>query len=137
MDPVDINWLAVAIAAAAYFGLGALWYSPLLFANRWLAARGMTMDQLEAGPGPGLGYAVVAGTSIVGALALDVVLAWSGGGGVLDGLAVAAIVAIAFIGADAVKRVVFEDEPLALYAIDNGYALAGFLLMGAILGAWR
>jgi hypothetical protein len=31
----ELNWLAVLIGAAIYFVLGALWYSPMLFARPW------------------------------------------------------------------------------------------------------
>jgi hypothetical protein len=33
----DINWLAVLVAGIAYWALGALWYSKILFSNKWLA----------------------------------------------------------------------------------------------------
>ena len=32
-----IHWLAVLAAAVAYFSLGAIWYSKVLFAKKWLA----------------------------------------------------------------------------------------------------
>ena len=32
-----IQWLAVLAAAVAYFALGAIWYSKVLFAKKWLA----------------------------------------------------------------------------------------------------
>ena len=35
-----INFLAVIVAALAAFGLGAVWYSPLLFAKQWVAFNG-------------------------------------------------------------------------------------------------
>ena len=31
-----IHWLAVLAAAVAYFALGAIWYSKILFAKKWL-----------------------------------------------------------------------------------------------------
>ena len=40
MSLAGVNVLAVLTAAALTFGLGALWYSPLLFARRWMAAHG-------------------------------------------------------------------------------------------------
>lgn len=32
-----LNWPAIAVAALAYFALGSLWYSPLLFVKKWIA----------------------------------------------------------------------------------------------------
>ena len=34
-DLSTINWLAVIVGAVIYFALGALWYSPVLFARAW------------------------------------------------------------------------------------------------------
>ncbi len=34
----ELNWLAVLVGAVIYFALGALWYSPMLFARPWQAS---------------------------------------------------------------------------------------------------
>ena len=46
----DLNWLAVIVAALAYFAIGAVWYAPPAFGRAWMAAGGMTV---EPGDGPG------------------------------------------------------------------------------------
>ena len=38
---VDVNYVAVIVAAFAVFVLGWLWYSPLLFYKPWMRARGI------------------------------------------------------------------------------------------------
>ena len=43
-----INWLAVLVAAIVIFVLGGLWYSPVLFARRWIALQGRTEEQMRA-----------------------------------------------------------------------------------------
>jgi Protein of unknown function (DUF1761) len=40
----QLNWLAILVAAVAYFMLGALWYSKLLFANTWIKSTGVDMN---------------------------------------------------------------------------------------------
>jgi hypothetical protein len=45
----QINWLAVLVAAIAYFMLGALWYSKPLFGSKWAAAVGMDMNDPHKG----------------------------------------------------------------------------------------
>jgi hypothetical protein len=40
-----INYPAVAASAVAYWVLGALWYSPLLFARPFIALKGWTPEQ--------------------------------------------------------------------------------------------
>lgn len=49
MDLSNINYLAVGIAAVAAFGLGALWYSPVLFGKRWQHNLGFTDESLQQG----------------------------------------------------------------------------------------
>ena len=43
---VNLNWLALAIGFVVTYVLGALWYSPLLFGNKWLALRGETPESI-------------------------------------------------------------------------------------------
>ena len=31
----SLNWLHVLVATVAYFAIGAIWYSPVLFAKPW------------------------------------------------------------------------------------------------------
>src|SRR2546428_11141128 len=48
MPAANVNVLAVIVAALATFVLGAVWYSPVLFAKQWMQAHGYTPEQLEA-----------------------------------------------------------------------------------------
>jgi hypothetical protein len=38
---MNVSWLAVLLAAVAAFAIGALWYSPLLFARAWQREAGL------------------------------------------------------------------------------------------------
>ena len=53
----DLNWLAVIVAAIAYFAIGALWYSPPVFGTAWMSAGGVSAEEIEGGPGAAV-YAV-------------------------------------------------------------------------------
>ena len=44
-----LNYLAVLVAGIVIFLLGGLWYSPILFAKKWIALQGKTEEQLRAG----------------------------------------------------------------------------------------
>jgi Protein of unknown function (DUF1761) len=46
---MDINWLAMLVAALVPLAVGALWYSPMLFANAWMKTNGLTEEQLKKG----------------------------------------------------------------------------------------
>ena len=43
----DVNFLAIAVAAVISTGLGALWYSPLLFGPAWMKALGKTETKVS------------------------------------------------------------------------------------------
>ena len=45
---LHINILAVIVAGIVTFGIGALWYSPLLFGKHWMQFNGVTPDKAEA-----------------------------------------------------------------------------------------
>ena len=46
---MQMNWLAMLVAAIVPLAVGALWYSPLLFANAWMKSTGLTEDALKKG----------------------------------------------------------------------------------------
>src|SRR5690349_13548372 len=46
--PQGTNYLAVLVCAVIIFMLGGLWYSPMLFAKRWVALQGKTMEEMQA-----------------------------------------------------------------------------------------
>ena len=45
MDISKLNFLAILVAAATTFMLGGLWYSPILFAKRWMRESGVSEEQ--------------------------------------------------------------------------------------------
>jgi Protein of unknown function (DUF1761) len=133
MDPTDVQWGAVAVAALASFLVGALWYSPLMFARPWMVDVGLSREALERG---GLGRifagsalaAVVIATNLAFFLGPDPSIAWGAGAGALAG--------IGWVATALTTTYLFERRPLRLLAIDAGYHAATFTLMGLILGAW-
>jgi iron(III) transport system permease protein len=49
----DLNWLAVIVAAVAFFGLGAIWYAPPVFGRAWARSAGV---ELPEGEQPGAAF---------------------------------------------------------------------------------
>ena len=45
----EVNYIAVALAALSAFLLGGLWYSPALFADRWMRLTGQSEETLKGG----------------------------------------------------------------------------------------
>ena len=49
-----INWISVLIATVAYFMLGWLWYSKMLFATKWIGYLKIDVNDPNAKKGMGL-----------------------------------------------------------------------------------
>ena len=45
----EVNWIAVGMCAVSSLVLGAIWYSPALFARQWQTAAGLSEEQASSG----------------------------------------------------------------------------------------
>lgn len=131
----QVNWLGVLAAAIANFVIGGLWYSPLLFGNAWMRANGFDEAHLKRGsPAVIFGVAFLFSLIMAANLAFflsapETTLAFALGASLAAGLGWAAL------GLGIVA--LFERRPWAYLLINGGYLTVAFLVMGAILGAWR
>ena len=136
---MKINYLAVVASAVAYWILGALWYSPLLFARPFIALRGWTPEELAAIQATS--HAGEIGAAFLTSLVLAYVLAhfvkFTGAETVKSGMLMGFWLFIGFVLTTNLETVIFEGRPLGLYLINNGYHLVGLLGMGALLAVWR
>jgi hypothetical protein len=53
------------------------------------------------------------------------------------GMKIGLAVWLGFVTTVQLTNVLFGKQPVKLYAINTGYQLVCYLVMGAILGAWR
>ena len=128
------NYLAVVVAAIAYFILGGLWYG-VLFHKPWMALEQMTIEQAKT-VSPVVPYIVSFLLELLIAYSLAQLCIWRNANTASRGASVGVLVWIGFVGPIALMTYMFEMRPRALYAINEFYPLAGLILMGAILGAW-
>lgn len=128
-----VNWLAVIAAGLLYFGLGALWYSPLLFAKPFIRFRG-GMEAIENGNPAEYGLVFVA--DFVSASVLALILNAVNPANALDGALVGVIVGAGIAVASGFVFTVFSGPHKGLWLIYTGYQLVAFTLMGVILTLW-
>jgi hypothetical protein len=131
--PVEINWLAVIVAAVVKFAIGGVWYTAL-FGRQWRALMGVA----EGSPMTGLGQAMA--VQIVGDLIMAYILArfvghygWGFGTGIIVGF----MAWLGFVATVSVGQIFYEHRSPMIIAINNGYLLIGLVVMGAILGVWH
>lgn len=127
-----INWLAVLVSAVSTFLLGGLWYGPLL-GRAWMSASGITEEQARQG-----NMTRVFGVSFALQLLAAVVLAMFIGGEstATFGLFAGACVGVAWVATGLGVIYLFEQRPLGHWAVNAGYHVVSYTIMGLILGAW-
>lgn len=131
----DVNYLAVLAAALSTFVIGGVWYSPLLFHRAWMGASGLTEEDLQKGSlGQIFGLAFVFSVGMAFNLAMflsgpETTAAWGATAGALAGVGWVAL-SIAILA-------LFERRPWSYVLVNGGYFAVAFVVMGAILGAWR
>lgn len=133
MQNVDVNWIAIIVAAIVPMVLGALWYSPVLFAEPWMRAVGRTREELGDAA---LGYLLSAVGAFLASYALARIMRWAEVDDLWNGVLVGALVWVGFVATVLAVTTYFGGRPRALWAINAGYQLVALVLMGAIHGAW-
>ena len=135
MNPNQINWLAVVAAALSTFVVGGLWYSPVLFGKVWLKANGFTEAQAQS-----FNKARAFGGAFLLALVMSANLAMflaDPTTTLLWGMTAGALAGVGWVAAGLAVVALFENRSLSYILVNGGYLIVSFVLMGAILGAWR
>ena len=132
-----MNYWAVVLAALTAMVVGALWYSPLLFAKPYMALRGINPDTL-ANVSPPIAEMLgelLKNLIVAYVLARFVVLL-----GVANWKSAVRLGLWVWLGFQAMLltgALLHEGMPWMLYSIHAGDALVKTLLMTVILGVWR
>jgi hypothetical protein len=132
----QINYVAVLVTAVIYWVLGALWYSPLMFAKPWMLAIGKTEDELkQSSPVPAFVGSFVA--MLVMAYVMAHIIFYSNARTFTGGLMAGFWCWLGFVATTSAINALFQRSPRALLLINNSYALLGLLIMGVIQALWR
>ncbi len=138
MEGYQVNIPAVLVSAVAAFALGALWYSPVLFAKQWMKAQGHTPEKLEAmKKGMARAYGVSFVCFLVTAAAMALLIGRLGIGSVLGGIKLGVLCWVGFAATVGLTANMYSDKPLSAYLIDAGYQLVYMVIMGIILALWH
>jgi hypothetical protein len=135
MNHLTFNPWAIVVCAVIQWVLGAIWYSPVLFAKPWKAMVYAHSDPKKNN--------MVAGmiVSFLGSLILSFVLAhvvlWASVTTPAHGALVGFIMWAGFIVAPLSAQHIYEGRPFNLFAINVGYWLVGLAISGAVIAVWR
>jgi hypothetical protein len=136
MHELHFNHWAILVSAVIQWLLGAVWYSPALFAKPWAAVVGISKDTSKTS-------SMVMGmiASFIGSLVTSFVLAhvvlWSGAQTFAIGSAIGLIMWMGFVAAPLWASYIYEGRPAKLFAINTGYWLVACVISGGLLAVWR
>ncbi|MEA2715202.1 MAG: hypothetical protein QOG91_230 [Candidatus Parcubacteria bacterium] len=134
-----VNFWPILVAAIVAFGIGALWYSPILFGREWMMLTKMTSADIAAAKAKGMwkSYVTQFIVSLVMFCVLTFLIVSTGTASGSDGAFLAFIVWLGFVATEAVGRLLWENKPFKLIMISGIGSLITLVIGGAIIGAWR
>jgi hypothetical protein len=130
-----VNLWAVILAGISYLILGMLWYSPLLFGNKWIKLKGFTDEDFKTNKPMWMITLLSFLSAAVASLVISLILGPNPNGPF--GAIIGACIAVFFISMSKLTSVLFENQPVRLYLLHAGFDVVAFMLMGAIIGYWR
>lgn len=139
MNDVIVNFWAVLVAALVQMGLGALWYSPMLFAKPWMALVGKTPESIKQTPSQKMAgmYIATCACALIMAYILAHFVVYTQSKTITDGLQTGWYAWLGFVATTSLVNTLFSGRSWKLYLIDAGYHLISLLAAGAILAIWR
>jgi hypothetical protein len=129
------HW-SILVSAIIQWAIGAIWYSPVLFAKQWAA-----LVSTPSGPDKQksmiIGMICSFGGSVVLSGILWHVIAWSGANTWGSGSFVGFLCWGGFFAAPQVGQYIFEGRRFKLFAINSSYWLFALLVTGGLLAVWK
>jgi hypothetical protein len=130
----NLNWLSIVVAAVSAFILGGLWYSPLMFAKRWMKETGITEESTK-----NTNMIKVFGLSFLLALVASFFLAMfiGAGAGASFGALAGFMAGLGWVFTFMGISYLFEAKTLAHFLINSLYSVTSLTIMGLIIGVWQ
>lgn len=135
-----MNWLAIIAATLAYYFIGAIWYSKILFGKTWMELANVQMTEETKKKMP----MIMAGTFVIsfvfataiGLLSLAVTPLETGMTAKRC-IELAVIVSGGIACMTVMLNGMYEGKPMKLLLINCGYNLVGSIAISLIVGMWR
>ncbi len=121
----DLNWLGVLVGAVLAFGFGAIWWSPKVLGNAWMAAQGKTEKDFAGSPMmPGM---VTQGVALVLSGMLVATLKMLGGALFIP----AVVLLILTVVVSMLAGMLFEGKSTKFWAINAGGEAISLVIIAA------
>jgi hypothetical protein len=132
---IQVNFLAVFVAALANYAIATIWYA-VLFRGLWKKLTGIS----DMKPTPTKMVLVFIGSLMLSLVLLHAIVfgnAYLKKSGVDGGLMGGFFSWIGFIAPITFTNVIYEKRPWKLWLLDNAFWLVSLLAMGTILSVWQ
>lgn len=132
-----VNWLAVLVAAIAYFALGAIWYNKSVFGTKWATGHGLNMNDPEARKGAGQIMTLSFFAFVVITIALAFLVVKLNLTAFMSGVKLGLITGIGFSWMAICISYLYTKKPTSIHLIDGMYHVLGQIVVSIILCLWR
>ncbi|SFB02881.1 MULTISPECIES: DUF1761 domain-containing protein [unclassified Bacillus (in: firmicutes)] len=129
----ELNYLAVLVGGIIYMGFGAIYFSPILFGNKWVE---LNKVEFNEGTNNTLSYVGSALVAMLSSLLMAVVVHLTGADGVLSGLTVGLLIGL-FVSLAYLKNTLFGLTNKKVFFIAIGDHLIIFTVLGILHGLWQ
>lgn len=130
----DLNWLAILVAAIAWFAFSAIWYSIPPLSKAWQGASKVSMTN----DGPSLALIMI--PTFVGYVVTTIVIALisraTGAETIADGIVLGVVLGIGFGVVGALVTQLYESKGSSYWVINGMNAIIAYAIVGAIVTVW-
>jgi hypothetical protein len=123
------NWMAIVIAAAAYWVIGAIWYG--ILGKRWMVAAGLTKEKIDAGSKMIYLYTFILEFFIV--LVIAAILNYAAITELSAAIELGLLVGLVLSGFTTWVHYMYTGQKKDLYWIDAGYTTIASIVASTIL----
>jgi hypothetical protein len=130
----DLNWLAIVVAAVAWFAFSAIWYSVPPLSNAWQKAA-----RVDATDGPSMVTLLI--PTFIGYLVTTVVIALIaraiGATEVVDGITLGIVLGVGFGVVGALVNQLYERKGASYWTINGVNAIIAYMIVAVIVTVWE
>lgn len=125
----NISIVGLIIGTLINMGLGALWYSNVLFAKPWMKEAGVTEEDISNTDKMGMVYGLTGATALLTSFVLGMLILNLGIDSIFKGLSFAFVLWAGTNVPAIIKNWGFENRSIKLGLINHGYDLAVYVLV--------
>ena len=129
-----LNWLAIIVAAIAFFGLAAIWYQPKVMGTKWMEGAGIDPSSSD-GPKP-IFFVATFVAYLVMATVLAMIARAAGAATFGEGLVLGLLTGFAFVALQAMVNAIYEGRGRWIVRANGGIGIIGHTVMAVIVTTW-